>query len=231
MDLREIENVDPWHHWYYQSKAAAIEELLTTSFSQLDRVVDVGAGSAFFSQYLAQKLPSTQFTCVDTNYEEVSVLIPPNIELCKTFRNRKADLYIFMDVLEHVEFDLELLKEYVDSADPGSLVLITVPAFMSLWSEHDVYLGHFRRYRRSQVIALAENAGLIVNKSNYLYSSLLPIIFLLRKLGYRNGKGSNMSELPQFANYLLRILHNFEHKYVKNSHFGLSVVLLATKDS
>ena len=102
---------------------------------------------------------------------------------------------------------------------------------MSLWSEHDVFLGHFRRYRRQEVISLAERMGLEVQSSHYLFSSFLPVIYLMRKLGYRKSKGSNMAEVSKPINYLLQKIHNLEHKFIKNPFFGLSVILYATKSS
>ena len=231
MDLRELENVNPWTHWYYQSKASAVKALLAPSFGDISRVADIGAGSTFFSQFLSQHMPNTHFTCVDTSYAKPFEKVSPNLELLQTFRDQQANLYIFMDVLEHVESDDQLLREYLETAEIGTRVLITVPAFMSLWSEHDVFLGHFRRYRRREVIALVEQMGLEVQKSHYLFSSLLPVIFLMRKLGYRKNKGSNMAEVSKSLNYLLKMIHNFEHKFIKNPFFGLSVILYATKIS
>lgn len=231
MDLRELENVNPWTHWYYQSKASAVKALLAPSFGDISRVADIGAGSTFFSQFLSQHMPNTHFTCVDTSYTKPFERVSPNLELLQTFRDQQANLYIFMDVLEHVESDAQLLREYLETAEIGTRVLITVPAFMSLWSEHDVFLGHFRRYRRREVIALVEQMGLEVQKSHYLFSSFLPVIFLMRKLGYRKNKGSNMAEVSKSLNYLLKKIHNFEHKFIKNPFFGLSVILYATKSS
>ena len=231
MDLREIENVNPWTHWYYQSKASAVKELLSPRFGDISRVADIGAGSSFFSQYLSQHMPDTHFTCVDTSYSKIFERVSPNLELRQTYEGQKANLYIFMDVLEHVESDAKLLRDYLETAEIGTSVLITVPAFMSLWSEHDVFLGHFRRYRRQEVISLAERMGLEVQSSHYLFSSFLPVIYLMRKLGYRKSKGSNMAEVSKPINYLLQKIHNLEHKFIKNPFFGLSVILYATKSS
>ena len=73
----------------------------------------------------------------------------------------------------------------------SSVILITVPAFNSLFSSHDNFLGHYRRYSRSALMALIHRCGLAEVKSGYAFSSLLwPRIFtnligIFHKDGYR----------------------------------------------
>lgn len=229
MDLREIESVNPWRHWYYLAKASAVEGLLNSDLLRPLEVIDVGAGSAFFSQYLSDLFPQSRFTCIDPNYEKPVEKITERVTLVQEYENQNADLFMFMDVLEHVPNDLSFLKNYIDQSKAGTRVLITVPAFMALWSQHDVYLGHYRRYRKKEVIALAQAAGLHVEKSFYLFSTLLPLLFLVRKFGYRKTQGSNLAEVPKLLNWLLLKIHLIEHKFVRNPYFGLSIAMLAVK--
>jgi hypothetical protein len=84
------------------------------------------------------------------------------------------------DVLEHVDDDLELLRFYVGSAAEGLQVLISVPAFSAMWSGHDEFLGHKRRYTLKQVTDLAEHAGLRVVKARYFFGLLLPGVAAVR---------------------------------------------------
>ena len=44
--------------------------------------------------------------------------------------------------------------------------------FQSLFSAHDVYLKHFRRYRRRPLLDLLERSGFGVGESFYFYASL-----------------------------------------------------------
>lgn len=231
MDLRELENVNPWKHWYYISKAEAILRLLPSDKAIFHEVTDVGAGSAFFSQYLSKYMPASKFFCVDPNYSTSSQTISSNITQLQQFTSQHTDLFLFMDVLEHVENDIALIREYIDGAKVGAKIVITVPAFMSLWSNHDVYLGHYRRYRKAELEEVVVSAGLQIESSHYLFSSLLPIVFFLRRFGYRKNSGSNMSELPRSINSILLRIHQLEHRYIKNPFFGLSVVLVANKNS
>jgi hypothetical protein len=84
------------------------------------------------------------------------------------------DLMLMLDVLEHVEQPVAFLAELVrDQLRAGGWALITVPAFQSLFSEHDKELRHFRRYRRSEAVIQAQQAGLQVVGSGYFFFSLL----------------------------------------------------------
>ena len=58
----------------------------------------------------------------------------------------QADLVLAMDVIEHVEDDAALISAYCDLAPRGTRFIISVPAFNFLWSAHDIFLEHHRRY-------------------------------------------------------------------------------------
>jgi SAM-dependent methyltransferase len=59
---------------------------------------------------------------------------------------RESDLVVSSDVMEHVEDDRAFLAGILEAMSPGARLLVTVPAHPGLWSQHDVSLGHFRRY-------------------------------------------------------------------------------------
>jgi len=59
-----------------------------------------------------------------------------------------ADLFLVMDVLEHIEEPRAMLESIVARASKGAYFLLTVPADPDLWSPHDEAVGHYRRYTR-----------------------------------------------------------------------------------
>ncbi|MDZ4821395.1 MAG: class I SAM-dependent methyltransferase [Planctomycetota bacterium] len=63
----------------------------------------------------------------------------------------QASLVTMMDVLEHVEDDFALLTGLLSAMQPGAYLLLTVPADLSLWSEHDESFGHYRRYDQQRL--------------------------------------------------------------------------------
>src|SRR3546814_5651478 len=72
-----------------------------------------------------------------------------------------------MDVLEHGEDDAGLLRTYLDKAPPQAQATITVPAFQVLWSHHDVFLEHHRRYTLKTLSRLVERAGAVPLRMHY----------------------------------------------------------------
>jgi hypothetical protein len=77
-----------------------------------------------------------------------------------------------MDVLEHIHDDAYFLAEAIKKLTGGGFVFITVPAFQFLFSAHDVFLKHCRRYNRKQLLALLDAQGLKVERCHYFYASL-----------------------------------------------------------
>src|SRR3546814_3881072 len=142
MDLNEESMLggDIDSHWYYRSKARALSSCLPRSTG--NKVLDVGAGSGFFSRWLLSHGLADEATCVDTGYasdcdEEIDA---KPLRFRREIATSDADLLLLMDVLEHVEDDAGLLRTYLDKAPPQAQAAITVPAFQFLWSHHDVFL-------------------------------------------------------------------------------------------
>lgn len=63
------------------------------------------------------------------------------------------------EVLEHIEHDLEALRQWRSWLHPGGTLLLSVPCHMRKWNPSDVWAGHFRRYEHSQLVDLVNTAG------------------------------------------------------------------------
>ena len=72
-----------------------------------------------------------------------------------------------MDCLEHVEDDKTLFNELVELVRPGGTLIVTVPAMMALYGERDERIGHYRRYERDELAALAEDAPIDVHQLRF----------------------------------------------------------------
>jgi SAM-dependent methyltransferase len=91
------------------------------------------------------------------------------------------------DVLEHIEDDRAFLQLCRSLQPPGARLYLTVPAFQLLWSGEDELAGHYRRYRRAELIALLEAAGYEIEFSSYLFEFLVLPVLALRTIPYRLG--------------------------------------------
>ena len=177
MDLKETDilgdSID--EHWYYCCKAAATRRLLGNM--PIRRILDVGAGSGFFSHHLLTHTDAHEAWCVDISYpaDSSATTAGKPVHYRRGIDSFDADLVLLMDVLEHVDDDLGLLKSYVDKVPSGSRFLMTVPAFQFLWSGHDDFLEHKRRYTLAQFETLAGDAGLTVQRGAYYFGAVFPI--------------------------------------------------------
>ena len=91
------------------------------------------------------------------------------------------DLVLLMDVIEHLEDDLEFLKAALDHLKPNGLVAINVPAHMALYGKYDDVAGHKRRYNAARVKSLFQQTNVRPLSIVSWGFSLVPILFA-RKL-------------------------------------------------
>lgn len=237
MDLKEedILGEQIGEHWYYRSKAAAVRHFLANK--QFRNLLDVGAGSGFFSKDLLMKYPIESATCVDTGYREdhEEWVNGKCVHFKKSCGETDTDLVLMMDVLEHVDDDRSLLKDYVDKVPSGTFFLITVPAFSFLWSDHDVFLGHRRRYTLGQIEQVISDSKLSLVGGAYFFGLVFPIaafVRLLPKLRTQNNRSAKSSLVRHnaFSNWLLALLCKLELPlFPYNRIAGLSVFCLARK--
>lgn len=196
MDLKEQEILGEYigQHWYYRSKLSALRRW--TAGLASGEILDVGAGSGFFSRMLLDKTGVNSATCVDPGY---SVDYEESVGT-KTLRFRRqvissnANLVLLMDVLEHVDDDLGLLGQYVALAPVGARFVITVPAFQWLWSGHDVFLEHRRRYTLQQIESVTRKAGLKVERGAYFFGAVFPLAAAMRLIERLRSGGSQPTE-------------------------------------
>jgi len=227
MDLKEDGLVDPDKHWYYLSKSKVVAQALSDYRGGLLTVIDVGAGSGFFARRLLSEKLVKSAVCVDPNYVDL-VSRDSRIEFTRSLPDKQFDALLLIDVLEHVADDAALLKDSLACLRPGGIAVITVPAFNSLWSGHDVYLEHHRRYRLRDVVLLARSVGLEVLEQRYLFAALFPIALLARKTRRRATEpSSDMKPVPRVLNRVLRLWFEVEHRLVRQRVFGLSAMVVA----
>jgi SAM-dependent methyltransferase len=235
MDLKEEASLgpDPDRHWYYASKSRMLLASLGTRAPT--RILDVGAGSGLFSRMLLCRTAAAAATCVDTGYQadRVDVACGKPIVFARSVEAVDADVVLLMDVLEHVDDDLGVLRSYADIAQPGTRFVITVPAFQSLWSAHDEFLEHRRRYRLTQVIALVSGAGLAPLEGFYFFAAILPVVALYRRWkrsGASAAAGGDLRRHHRLTNAVLTLVCRLEARVARRNRVGgLSVFVVAEK--
>jgi len=156
-------------HWYYASKGRALLEMIKGL--RVETVLDIGAGSGVFARQLIDAGVCQRAVCVDPAYgaEGTQSHNGHDIRFTRAADDAPAELILMMDVLEHVDDDVGLLRQAARNLRPQDRMVITVPAFQFLWSGHDEFLEHRRRYSRRQIEAVIREAGLVSKSKNTLF--------------------------------------------------------------
>lgn len=146
-------------HWWFVARRrilrALVRELVPPSPEAT--IVDVGCGTGANLAALAD-----EYHCVgiDTSAEAVALAQRrfPAVKFLAGLapdglgdEMRRARLVLLTDVLEHVADDFALASKLLAAAVEGTYFLVTVPAELALWSQHDESFGHYRRYDRRRL--------------------------------------------------------------------------------
>lgn len=184
MDLCEKRDQHGLRHPWELARIQTLRHLIRTlKLSPHQTVLDAGCGDGYTAQQVFAPVQPKQLTGFDIYLTEEQITHLHQEYPHSTYANhadqlphQQFDLILFLDVLEHIEFEVDVLREHAEKfLAPDGAVLITVPAFQSLFSQHDVYLKHYRRYSLGQLQNMVRSAGLTPVKGGYLFGSLLPV--------------------------------------------------------
>jgi len=199
-------------HWWYRGRRTVLDGVIAgLALPAGARILDAGCGSGRNMIDLAH-----HGTVIGVELAEASVglarargageVIAGSV-LEMPFADDSFDLAVSLDVIEHLEDDLTALRELRRTVAPGGALLVTVPAYQWLWSGHDVINHHHRRYTRSSLRSVAEQAGWKQARTTYFNSVLLPVAIMLRVLDRLSTKTTESSlDLwvpPEPLNWLL----------------------------
>jgi SAM-dependent methyltransferase len=149
------------------------------------------------------------------------------------FERNAFDLITLLDVIEHVEHDAEALKEIRERLVVGGKAVITVPAYMFLWSKFDEINEHKRRYTLKELKLRLVEAGFTVEEITYYNTLLFPIVFFVRKLNNAlNRSGESDIDMPSKpVNFVLEKIFGIEKYLLKyiSLPFGVSILAVVSK--
>lgn len=235
-DLYNLEET----HWWHKAKQKVLIELLTKFLSIKDpEILDVGCGTGKTLETL-QKYGRSYG--IDSSKLAISYCLKRGLKNVKVgsthdirFKSLRFDIVTMLDVLEHTD-EKRTLSEVNRVLKKDGLLIITVPAHQSLWSQWDIVLHHKRRYSRKDLIAALNKNGFTVLKISYLYSFLLgPVMFVrfVKTLIFNEGYPSDFRVSFPLVNSLFGIMTRIERKVfnIVGLSAGTSLVCVAKKIS
>jgi SAM-dependent methyltransferase len=184
-------------HWWFATRTRAILVFLDRYVGpgQSRRILDIGCGAANMTHHLRHY---GQVVGLDNNPRPLEVARQRGLEAYEgsaadlPFGDGEFDLVALLDTVEHVDEQDEVFRECrrvlrapdLQTGTPGGKLLVTVPAFMFLWSNNDVLNRHRRRYTASELRArLAQNGfrALRISYNNFFIFPLAGLLILLRR--------------------------------------------------
>lgn len=171
-------------------------------------VLEIGCGSGELSPYLKN------YTGIEISKNSCKSIIGDAHEL--PFKSDSFDLILLLDLLEHTD-DKLVMEEVYRIIKPNGHVIIMVPAFDFLWSQHDIDNHHLRRYRRG-MLPLNKFKTIMFTYWNCL---LFPLMVLAKQ------KKSQLVAVPLFVNYILcKVLRLENYIISKNIRLPIGVTLV-----
>jgi 2-polyprenyl-3-methyl-5-hydroxy-6-metoxy-1,4-benzoquinol methylase len=173
-------------HWWWQARNQYVLKWIRTLARQqrFERILDIGCGDGLLFGELAK---FGEVWGIET--DEQMVAHSPwrsRIERCAFgpdyHSDRKFDLIVMLDVLEHIACDVESLRVVHDLLRPGGVLLLTVPALPALWSHHDTVNCHYRRYTLPILQRVVGQSGFERIEGHYFFGWTILPMFLRRLL-------------------------------------------------
>jgi 2-polyprenyl-3-methyl-5-hydroxy-6-metoxy-1,4-benzoquinol methylase len=196
-------------------------------------VLDVGCGPGIVVDYLRQQ--GVNCRGVELAPLNVSKHLNEFIrtgmaaqDLPKAERN-STDIIILGDVLEHLPEPAEFLRLLSDAFPNLKAFIIAVPARTELWSNYDIYYGHFRRYDLALARSTIASAGLTTIDAQYLFRLLyLPARLLLAITGRRPTEIKAPARISKVAHKIISYLLLADAFGLPNALPGTSVLITAS---
>jgi SAM-dependent methyltransferase len=232
--MRELQR----DHWWFQGRRRIVSSLVDAlGLPEGARILEAGAGSGGNIAMLRRhgEVSAFEMDAEAARYctADTGVACPlGTLPDANPFEGQaRFDLVVALDVLEHIEQDVESLRSLGACLAPGGRLLLTVPAYPWLYSGHDLIHHHRRRYTRRGLERVVAEAGLRVHRAGYFNALLLPVVVAVR-LGsrwLRRAPASDAHMPGPGVNALLARLFGAESAVTRHVGFpaGLSLFLVA----
>ena len=246
----ELAAVEDRHFWF-RARNALLSRLirrLTAGLQSGFYVLEPGCGTGNVLRYLKTSCPRGAVIGMDLYHEGLRhahrrtgcPLVQGDMQ--KAPFKRQFEVVGMFDVLEHLSDDRQILRDLWTLLTPGGVLLLTVPAHMSLWSYFDESAHHCRRYEVQELRTRLEEVGYQVEFLTQFMACTYPLVWLNRKLSGFVAAPKSMAEKQRLSsndvkiipvlNGILSFLLHLESRWVAAGHhlpLGTSILAVARK--
>jgi SAM-dependent methyltransferase len=225
------------HHWWFSGRRAVLASVIARlALPDEAQILEIGCGtggnlrmlSAFGQVSALESSETARAIAIEKTAGRFDIrpgCCPHDIP----FARQSFDLVCLFDVLEHIEEHVASLQAVANLLAADGRAIVTVPAYRWLWSAHDEFLHHKRRYSAAELRATISAADLRIEKLSYFNTLLFPLAAAMRitdRLLNRNTAGG--TAIPaRPVNALFHTLFSAERFLVGRVPLPFGVSLLA----
>ena len=229
------------HHWWYKGRRRVIRaELDRLPLPERASILDAGCGSG---RTLVELVDYGTVSGIELDAEAAHMargrglgdVVAGRLEELP-WPDQSFDLIACLDVIEHTPDDHRTLSELLRVCRPGGFLLVTVPAYQALWSAHDEFNHHYRRYSRRTLSQAAGAAGWAVVRMTAFNSLLLApaaaVRLARRNLSPANGPANDLHAAPAWLNTALEQPLRLEAGWLRHGRtlpMGLSLLAVVRR--
>jgi 2-polyprenyl-3-methyl-5-hydroxy-6-metoxy-1,4-benzoquinol methylase len=219
-------------HWWWRARAELIiETLQRLRPSGWKYILDVGCGDGLLFPRLRQfgMVEGIEPSLRATNASNADGNCIYTCSFDQNFRPpHKYSLILMLDVLEHLQDPIGALRHAGELLEPNGTILITVPAFMTLWTNHDVLNHHFTRYTKGGLRQLAVRAGLRVMEARYFFHWMYAAKFIVHVFEHAFHPEAKLPHIPRaWINRSLYMISRAEQKILSKLPIPIGSSLMA----
>lgn len=236
--MYEAHKLGQRNNWWFKARREIVHSIIDKYiYHNKNNILEVGAGYGVMTEMLKEYGTVTAIEPYPDaiKYLERTLEVKTHCCTLDALSNLKYkdkyNIVVAFDVIEHIEDDLEALDIIEFILKNRGLLILTVPAYMFLWSEHDRLNNHHWRYTIKELEStLGVSFG--IKRATYFNTLLFPLA-LLDKLWLARNKQSSALNPSKLVNTILYRIFSTEKILLKyfNLPYGVSILLIAEKRS
>lgn len=233
---REMADSEAGHWWFTGRRAVLASVIARLALPDEARILEIGCGTggnlAMLSAFGRVSALESSDTARAVALQKTAGRFDIRAGRCPhdiPFARQSFDLVCLLDVLEHIEEDVATLQAVATLLAEAGRAVVTVPAYRWLWSAHDEFLHHKRRYSASKFRETISAADLRIAELSYFNTLLFPLAAAVRvKDRLLKRKAASGTAIPlRPINTLLHMVFSAERFLVGRVPLPFGVSLLA----
>lgn len=226
MDYKDFESgLDENNFWFLRKTEFIGIILKKLNLNKNIKILNIGAGTG---NDISEMRNYGNVFVLDVD-EKALNLIPDDLveekilaDACNIpYPNNSFDLVVAFDVLEHIKDDAKVVFEVNRVLRPDGYFVFTVPAYGFLFSSHDKYLDHYRRYNKKKILSLLHQFKKI-ELGNWFFALFIPVAIQRLITKNKKYKPVTFTKIMDFIGNNILTLENYLFKKGVRYPWGLS---------